>query len=121
MPPSWAARWPTTSTLTLQPSHLPSLTSALLSLHVGPHILDMLVKKYGKSSFRSVIPPWSYLNSPPINRGVAVTESATWLWATSRPTSPANGPGPLCLRIRCCATNVRPIRKVQGRGTITNN
>jgi hypothetical protein len=54
MPQSWAARWPTTSTLIHQPPRLPSLNSALLSIRVGPHILDMLVKKYGKSSCGSV-------------------------------------------------------------------
>jgi hypothetical protein len=63
MPSSWAARWITTGTLILQPHRLPSLTSALLSLHVGRHVLDMLVKKYGKSSCRSVTPPWSCMNS----------------------------------------------------------
>src|SRR6266436_2303689 len=54
MPASWAARWPTTSTLVLQTPHLLSLTSAILRLRVGPHVVDKLVKKYGKSSFRSV-------------------------------------------------------------------
>ncbi len=80
MPSSWAARWTTTGTLILRPPRLPSLTSALLSLHVGHHVLDMLVKKYGKSSCRSVTPPWSCMNLPSNNRDYTVTESATWLW-----------------------------------------
>ncbi len=55
-PASWDARWPITGTLAFQPYHLSSLTSALLSLSVGPHILDMLVKKYGQSGRSSVTP-----------------------------------------------------------------
>jgi len=73
MPPNWAARWHTISTLILQPSRLPSLTSALLSIRVGPRTLGMLVKKYGESGCKSITSPW-YMNSPPISR-----ESATWL------------------------------------------
>jgi hypothetical protein len=80
MPPNWAARWTTTGTLILQLPRRSSLTSALLSLRVGRHVLNLVVKKYGKSSCRSVTTPWSYMNSPSINRDYTVTESATWLW-----------------------------------------
>lgn len=63
MPSNWVARWTTTGTLILQPPRRPSLMSPLLSLHVGRHVLDMLVKKYGKSSCKFVTPPWSCMNS----------------------------------------------------------
>ena len=49
--------------LILQPLRIPSLTSALLSLRVGPHVLDKLVRKYGKSRCGSVTPT-SDMNSP---------------------------------------------------------
>lgn len=56
------------------------ITSALPRIRVAPHILVMLVKKYGKSGSQSVTSPWSYMNSPSINRVDTVTESATCLW-----------------------------------------
>jgi hypothetical protein len=34
----------------------------VLSLRVAPHILDMVIKKYGESSSRSSHFPWSHMN-----------------------------------------------------------
>ena len=52
VPPSWAARWPTTGALGSPTTPFFSLMGALLSIHLAPYIVNTIMKKYDKAPSR---------------------------------------------------------------------